>query len=466
VIAIPRSLARTYRAVLRRCLSPPGTRPEPPLVLARSDGQALALQACGPDVAVRHTAGTAGPAGTLAFRATVLAQVEGKTDEPATLEETAAGRGRASWADGGVPQGVEFDTADPTKFPELPRVPSRLSAVPKSFLPALGEASRVAAKESTRFAVCHVQLRGKAGPVVATDGRQMLLQGGFQLPWDDTVLVPRLPLLDLPGVSLSDPAGLARAGDHLILRVGDWAFWLALDTTGRFPDVEGAIPRERGGSRLLLDPRDAAYLVATLPKLPGRDEDHAPVTIDFARPPAVRARSGQVGPAAEVILARSDAGGAPLRIATNREYLLRAAALGLETIQAYRPDVPLVATAADRTYVWMPLDKSDVIPPGQDVQRLLSAEGVPPPPDDIPTQRRRTLMPPPSGNGHPSDDRAPPERGNGFGELLAEAEALRALLAEAAARSARLVATLRQHRRQAKAVEAAVVSLRQLNLEG
>jgi hypothetical protein len=114
----------------------------------------------------------------------------------------------------------------------------------------------------------------------------------------------------------------------------------------------------------------------------------------------------------------------------------------------------------------MPLDKSDVVPPGQDVQRLVSAEGVPPPPDDIPTQRRRTAMPPPSGNGHPSDDRAPPERGGGFGELLAEAEALRALLSEAAARSTRLVATLKQHRRQAKAVEAAVVSLRQLNLGG
>jgi hypothetical protein len=466
VIAIPRSLARTYRTVLRRCLSPPGTRPEPPLVLARSDGQTLTLQACGPDVAIRHTAGIAGPTGTLAFRATVLAQVESRTDEPATLEEIAPGRGRASWADGGVPQTVEFDTADPAKLPELPRVPSRLSVVPESFLAALGEASRVAARESTRFAVCHVQLRGKAGQVVATDGRQMLIQGGFQFPWDDTVLVPRLPLLDLPGVSLSDPAGLARAGDHLILRLGDWAFWLALDTTARFPDVEGAIPRERGGSRLFLDPRDAAFLAATLAKLPGRDDDHAPVTIDFARPPAVRARSSQGGPTTEVVLARSDAGGAPLRIATNREYLLRAAALGLETIQAYRPDVPLVGTAAGKTYVWMPLDESGIVPPSKDVQRLLSAEDVPPPPDDTPTQRRRTAMPPPSGNGHPPDDRAPPERGGSFGELIAEAEALRALLSEAAARSARLVATLKQHRRQARAVEAAVVSLRQLNLGG
>jgi hypothetical protein len=402
----------------------------------------------------------------MAIRATVLAQVEGRTDEPATLEEVAPGRGRATWSDGGVPQSVEFDTADPTKLPELPRVPSRLSAVPDSFLAALGEASRVAARESTRFAVCHVQIRGKTGQVIATDGRQMLIQGGFQLPWEDNVLVPRLPLLDLPGVSLSGPAGLARAGDHLILRVGDWAFWLALDTTGRFPDVEGATPRERGGARLFLNPQDAAFLAATLPKLPGRDDENAPVTIEFATPPAVRARSSQDGPTTEVILARSDTGGASLRVATNREYLLRAAQLGMVTIQAYRPDVPLVATAADRTYVGMGLDKSAVISPGKDVQRLISAEDVSPPPADIPTQRRRTLMPPPPGNGHSSDDRTPPESNSGFGDLFAEAEALRNLLSDASARAARLVAALKQQRRQAKAVRDAVVSPRQFDLGG
>ena len=465
MIAIPRSLARTYRTVLRRCLSPPGARPEPPLVLARSDGQSLTLQACGPDVAVRHAAALAGPAGALAFRATVLAQVEGKTDAEATLEEVTASRGRATWADGGVPRTAEFDAADPAALPELPQVPARLAPVPEGLLVALGEASRVAARESARFATGRVQLRGKAGQVVATDGRQLLIQGGFHLPWADDVLVPRLPLLDLPGVSPTDPAGLARAGDHLILRVGAWSFWLALDATGRFPTAEDAIPRERGGSRLRLDPRDAALLVATLPKLPGRDDEFAPVTLDLGTPPAVRARSAKGGFAAEVVLARSESSGAPVRVATDRRYLLRAAQLGLAEIQVVRPDVPLVAREAGKVLVWMPLDAGAVVPPGKDVQRLPSAEDVPPPLPEPSTQRRRTIMPAPSGNGHPPDDRSPPERG-GFAELIAEAEALRQQLAEASIRSARLVAALKQHKRQARAVAAAVVSLRQLDLGG
>ena len=45
---------------------------------------------------------------------------------------------------------------------------------------------------------------------------------------------------------------------------------------------------------------------------------------------------------------------------------------------------------------------------------------------------------------------------------LAEAEAVRGLLAEAQARIGRLVTALKQHRRSARALEAAVASLRQL----
>jgi hypothetical protein len=45
---------------------------------------------------------------------------------------------------------------------------------------------------------------------------------------------------------------------------------------------------------------------------------------------------------------------------------------------------------------------------------------------------------------------------------LAEAEAIKSLLAEAQPRLARLLAALKQHRRQAKAVAAVVQSLRQL----
>ena len=54
----------------------------------------------------------------------------------------------------------------------------------------------------------------------------------------------------------------------------------------------------------------------------------------------------------------------------------------------------------------------------------------------------------------------------GLPELVAEAEAIRAALQEAHGRMGRLLAALRLHRKQARAVEAAVASLRQLGRIG
>ncbi len=78
-------------------------------------------------------------------------------------------------------------------------------------------------------------------------------------------------------------------------------------------------------------------------------------------------------------------------------------------------------------------------------------------------------MPPnPAGNGrHAGNGNAdlPPEP-SGASPLdpLAETEAIRALLADAQSRLGRLIAALKQHRRQARAVAAAMAQLKNLPL--
>jgi hypothetical protein len=437
-------------------------------MLVHSDDHNLTLQASGSEVAVRFGPPPTKSTASLAFRATVLARFERRTEASVTLDEVASGRGRATWNEGGVPQTVDFETVDPGQVPKLPELPTRLAALSEDFLTGLGEASRTTAREATRFGVTRVQVRGQSGQVVATDGRQLLVQGGFHFPWQETLLLPRLPVLDLPGVVLSGPVGLVRAQDHVLLRAGDWCFWLKIDSQSRFPPVEGAIPKGNGSSRLRLDPQDARFLVSALPKLPGRDDDHSPVTLELSSPPAVRARSGRDGPATEVVLARSTASGPPVRVAMDRHYLLRAAQMGFPEIAVLRPDVPLVCRDESRTFLWMPLDANGVVPPGKDVMRLVSAEGTEVPVDHpSPPRRRRSPMPVSAGNGNPPpEDRLPPGPANsGFDDLIAESEALRNLLADASARAHRLVAALKQHRRQAKAVRAAVASLRGLQLD-
>jgi hypothetical protein len=73
-------------------------------------------------------------------------------------------------------------------------------------------------------------------------------------------------------------------------------------------------------------------------------------------------------------------------------------------------------------------------------------------------------MPVPSTNGnHPNGDRS--ERGPSIAELITEAEALRNVLLDATSRLARVLAGLKQHRRQSRAMQAAMHSLKQLQLD-
>jgi hypothetical protein len=67
-------------------------------------------------------------------------------------------------------------------------------------------------------------------------------------------------------------------------------------------------------------------------------------------------------------------------------------------------------------------------------------------------------MPPPVPPGD-----VPPQAA--FADVLAEAEALRDQLHDALARLSRLLAALKLHRRQAKAVAPAMASLKQLQLD-
>jgi hypothetical protein len=133
--------------------------------------------------------------------------------------------------------------------------------------------------------------------------------------------------------------------------------------------------------------------------------------------------------------------GPALRVATDRRHLRRALELGFLEITATRPDQPLACRDGRRTYVWMPVAE----PPRKRRQPETSPE------EQSPTMHEH------ASNGGPAPQARPaPE------DPLSEAEAVRALLAEAQSRLARLLAALKQHRRQARAVQAAVASLRQL----
>jgi hypothetical protein len=334
--------------------------------------------------------------------------------------------------------------------------------MPSEFFGALAEAGRTASKEVGRYKLSRLLLRGKDGSVVGTDGRQLLIQTGFPLPWTENLLIPRLPVFEGRELPDDQPVRIGLSHERVTLEVGPWLFRFKAEKADRYPDVNEVVPRPRDAKgRLRIDPDDAQSLLHALPRLPGASELHAPVTLDAGKRIVIRAR-GNEGPVAEVVLARSKLEGSPIRMTFGRLYLLRALRMGFNEVIYNGLGRPLLCKDARRTFVWMPLDDSAGVSAEEsrpDAAKAPPASADPTNSTDNDPERGETLMPPnngtpPHGNGVPPVPRAI--------DPLTEAETLRTRLQEALSSATRLINVLRQQRKQGRAVRAAVASLRRL----
>jgi hypothetical protein len=316
-----------------------------------------------------------------------------------------------------------------------------------------------------RLALLRVQLRGKAGQVVATDGKQLLIQRGFAFPWSEDVLVPRVPVFGSKELAGEKNIEVGRTTSHVAVQTGDWTFLLAIDTDSRYPDVNGVIPRTGSQTTCLrMHPDDAVFLAVTIPKLPGRNLEFSPVTLDLGSQAIVRAQEEEERVhVTEVVLSRSSVSGPPMRLCLDRDYLARALKLGFTELLVPGPSKPVLCQDQHRLYVFMPLDEKAAVPPGKGMHRVASAEGDHQP-ESTPKERRNAIMPAVPPNGRNPDDHlnAPQPERSGIEEIIAEAEALRTQLQEASVRTSRLIAALKQQRRHTRAVQAAMASLRQI----
>jgi hypothetical protein len=456
MILFTRTVAQNFRALFARCVAGRPRGPAPPVIIQiRDDTRAVA--ATTPDgVTLTHTAPADRESDDLVvLPAAVLAEVEGGTDEVVALDRPSKLRGVVRWHGGAKPRTLPIELILPGRQHEHP-APPPLTPAPGKLLAALHECGRAAARESGRYALSKVQLQGKAGRVVGTDGKAALLWKGFAFPFADDVLVPALPVFGAKPLARVSEVKVGRTATHLVVAAGPWIVWLPADTKAKFPDVAGVVSRH-APTTAEIDESDAAELLPVLPGLPGRDHELRPVTLDADGVVRVcgRAEGGEkAGEAKQVTLVRSVVAGSAVRVVLDRRVLARALALGCHTLKL-TPDKPVVAEGDDLTLVAAQLDPALAVPPTTD-------EPVPPPigTADIPTpitSERRTTMKPES-NGHTTPPRGDPP------DPLDLAEELRDALADAAAKAARLVTVLRQGRKEKKALASVLTSLKQLNL--
>jgi hypothetical protein len=267
----------------------------------------------------------------------------------------------AQWTKGGTPRSRLYSGLLP-KPHAFPAWPVKHCSNPDHLRAALDQVAKVAAKQSARSALDHICLSGKTGEVIGTDGRQLLLLGGFEFPWTGDVLIPALSVVSLKELSNAKAILIAEAEGHVLLRLGEWSFAFPIPRDTRFPNVAAAIPKIEGDATTWRLAEGAGpKLVATLDDLPGAGSDSQPVTVDLGQHVALRAvDEGQPRPTE--VIGGGTAQGKPLCCVMDRRYLARAIQLGFDTFAFPGPDRPIVCRDRERTMVWMPLPSSSAIP--------------------------------------------------------------------------------------------------------
>ena len=199
------------------------------------------------------------PDGLVILPTSVLAEVESGADEPVQVERKSKLRAVVRWTVPGEPRSMPVELILPGKQHDAPEIPDLSSVSPKS-LTALHECGRTAAKESGRFALSKVQLQGRAGRIIGTDGTVALLWNGFAFPFLDDILVPAIPVFGSKPLGRAVEVQIGRTATHLVVAAGPWMVALPIDTKSRFPDVAAVVPRH-APTTAGIDEKDSAELL-------------------------------------------------------------------------------------------------------------------------------------------------------------------------------------------------------------
>src|SRR5207244_3104491 len=142
---------------------------------------------------------------------------------------------------------------------------------------------------------------------------------------------------------------IGKTETHVCIGIGPWTFLLPIDKEGRYPKAELVIPAtsSRNTTWSLTQP-DAEFLIRTLPKLPGADDDDNPVTLDLDGKAAVRARREGDERCTEIVLDGSQVLGPARRLTVKRQNLARAIQLGFREVEIVNDNAPAVCREPQR----------------------------------------------------------------------------------------------------------------------
>jgi hypothetical protein len=482
MIQISRSVVQQLRAVFRRLVrKSSGVAGQPVVFDAGPDGLHVRLhhyEVC----AEYHQPGALAPESFVVPLET-LADFEGRKKDLVTLEGTSAGLLQVRWQDGVVPQVRDYPQLDRGHLPKFPARAEETIATDPAILKALVDAAQTTTNDTAKFALDHIQLRGAGGQIVASDRQQLLVQSGFQFGWTEDVLIPAFGLAALRDLPQAPSASIGKTATHVTLICGDWTLHFPINTKGTFPETESVIPSLIGPiTRARLDAGDGEFLAQAMPRLPGKEIENSPVTLDLNGQLLVRTPPSDDGRLTELLLANSEVTGKALRFGVDRRFVTHALALGFNEICVIHPDKPIVFRDEKRKFVVMPLEKFATGP--SDKANRISSAGSNAPTEPAPqrqnavlqvrpaVQRGEATLPtvhaPTAANGVQTLPRNGAKTGSrkiaagSLAALVGEAEAIKSELRRTFSRSHQLLMAIKKYRRQSKMIQSSLASLRHL----
>ena len=378
MFVIERRIAALFRAALRRCHDGPTSRADQIPVLARLTKNGLFMHVRQEEYAILYHHPDVRGKGVFAFPASVLGLMEGRTADPVEISLQRPDLAQARWTDRGTPRSVEIPLLEPGLVAIPPELPREFTPLPMHFMPALYEASRTAATQDTKYIVTKVQLRGKSGTIVSTDTRQLLVQGGYEFPFKEDLLLPKCEVFGLQPLHTYEDVGIGRTETHVAIRIGPWTFVFTLAKEGRYPDTTQIIPRSsRTAAYFRLHPNDAQrFLDNLVRRIKGPAAKEHAVTLDLIDSPCLRFEID--GRVIEIALSESEVKGEPVRMVLNLAQFLRAIELRFLEFEIQHPDKPIVAREGERIYMSMSMPAHAAILPQSDVDRPSAAESSAP----------------------------------------------------------------------------------------
>ena len=301
MIEITRSLARQLKTIFRRAIteSGRGVVNQPVLLHAGSDG--LRIRIASHEAAAEYHDPSLREPDAVYIPFDLLKDCEAKNDDVVQVEMAAGDRLLATWNDHHVPQMKQYDI--PSRETFFPDWPDAFTDNPPDLAGALHAAMETASPESTRYSLNCVQLQG-TGSIVATDASQMLLQSGFEFPWEEDLLIPRRLVFASSELLRGTNVQVGRSDGWVWFRIGCWSFAFAINEEGRFPPVESNIPdAKHAAASIQIDSKDADFLVKSMKQLPGNNDGNSPVTVDANGSVVVRSKSEDAPHPVELLLA-------------------------------------------------------------------------------------------------------------------------------------------------------------------